>query len=80
MKNSPPLSKLSDAELQQRIDRFSRAMLDAEERLQKSGAIEDRCERDQAWISQKALLLEVRRRKRVREEQAANDSEGLGLA
>jgi len=76
MKNEPPLTRLSDAELQDRINRFSRQMLEADERFQKTGSVEDRAARDQAWIAQKALLLEQRRRKRVAEQQAANDFGG----
>lgn len=76
MKNDPPLPRLSDAELQARIDRFASQMLEADERFQRTQSIEDRSARDQAWIAQKALLTEKRRRRRIAEEAR----EGRGLA
>lgn len=68
MKNDPPLTRLSDAELQARIDRFASQMLQAEERFKRTGSIEDRAERDGAWIAQNKHLMEKRRRNRVAEE------------
>jgi hypothetical protein len=76
MKNSPPLSKLSDEELQARIDRFSRAMLEAQERFAASRTIEDRAARDGAWVAMKACLQERGRRRRIVERM----EQGRGLA
>ncbi len=79
-RNTPPLSRLPDEELLARIQRFGQQMLEAEERFKTSRAVEDRATRDQAWMAQKAHLLELRRRKRMAEQQAANDFDGRGLA
>jgi hypothetical protein len=65
MKHDPPLRRLSDAELQERIDRFGKQMLEANARFRQTHAIEDRSERDNAWITQKALLQERSRRRRI---------------
>lgn len=65
MKNNPPLRRLSDTELQERIDRFAKQMLEANDRFRKTRAIEDRSARDNAWINQKALLQERSRRRRI---------------
>lgn len=65
MKYDPPLRRLSDAELQERIDRFAKQMLEANARFRQTRAIEDRAARDNAWINQKALLQERSRRRRI---------------
>lgn len=65
MKDGPPLTTISDADLQARIDRFSRLMLEAQERYRRSDDIADRAERDRWWIAQKAVLTERARRRRV---------------
>lgn len=65
MKGGPPLPSLSDEELQARIERFARLMLDAQERFQRSKDIADRAERDRWWIAQKAVMTERARRRRV---------------
>ena len=68
MKNAIPLSTLSDRELQERIDRFSRQMLEADERFrQRAYALEDRAERDRCWIDRRSLMHERARRQRVGE-------------
>lgn len=74
-RNDPPLSRLTDSELQARIDRFGNQMIQADQRYQRTGAIEDRAERDQCWISQRGLLLERGRRRRL--VQAMEQGRGL---
>jgi hypothetical protein len=78
--NDPSLSRLADEELAARIQRFGQQMLEAEERFKTTRSIEDRAARDQAWIARKAHLLELRRRKDVAAQLAANDFDGRGLA
>lgn len=64
--NGEPLSRLTDAELQARIDRFAALMLEAEERYkQRPYALEDRVERDRCWIAHRQCLLERGRRARI---------------
>lgn len=64
MKNDPPLTRLTDAELQARIDRFAEAMLGAEVLFQLSGKVEFRVQRDSAWLARRGLLQERSRRQR----------------
>lgn len=64
--NTEPLSRLSDEELQARIERLSSQMLEADERYQQRPyALEDRSARDQAWLAVRALLHERARRRRI---------------
>lgn len=74
--NTAPLSRLSDGELLARIERFSRAMLEAQARFHNSKAIEDRAARDTAWIALKGHLKERGRRRRIVEAM----EKGAGLA
>lgn len=61
-----PLSRLSDGELEERIERFGRLMLEAHARfLRRPYALEDRAERDRWWLAHRAVLLERGRRKRT---------------
>lgn len=76
MPNDEPPFRLTEAELQARIDRFAAQMLSAEERFKKTGAIEDRAERDQCWIAQRKLLMERARRGEIVEKM----EKGQGLA
>jgi hypothetical protein len=74
--NTEPLSRIADGELQERISRFSREMLEAETRYKQSKSIEDRAERDRCWLAQKGLLHERARRRRIVEAM----EKGAGLA
>lgn len=72
-----PLSLLTDAELQARIERFSAQMLEAAARFeQRPFDIADRAERDRCWVAQRALLKERARRKGI----VKAMEEGRGLA
>lgn len=70
------LSAISDQELQARIDRFSRAMLEAQARFAESHTVEDRSARDSAWVAMKQHLKERGRRRRLVERM----EQGRGLA
>jgi hypothetical protein len=58
-----PLSLLTDAELQARIDRFAAQMLEADARFQRTGSIDDRAQRDRLWIAERSVLRERSRRR-----------------
>jgi hypothetical protein len=75
VKNDPPLPRLSDAQLQERIERFGNQLLQADARFQRTGSIDDRTERDQAWIAQRELLKERSRRRQI--VQAMEEGRGL---
>lgn len=66
MTAAEPLSRLSDGELEERIERFGRLMEEADQRFQaRPYALEDRAERDQWWLARRALLHERSRRQRI---------------
>jgi hypothetical protein len=74
--NIDPPSRLTDAELQARIERFSREMLEAHDRYRASASIADRAERDRCSLAQTQLLQERARRRGIVEAM----EKGAGLA
>lgn len=77
LKNDPPLNRLSDGELQERIERFGRLMLEAHARyLRRPYAVADRAECYRWWLEQKAVLHERARRRRI----VARMEQEMGLA
>lgn len=65
MTSDLPLSRISDDELQARIDRFAEAMLGADVLFHLSGKVEYRAQRDAAWVAKRRLLQERSRRQRL---------------
>lgn len=63
-----PLSRISDQELQARMDRFVDHAMNAEARFREFGDVEDHMESEQAWWAVRALSMEEARRRRLKEE------------
>jgi hypothetical protein len=68
MKNDAPLSRLTDAELEARIDRFVAIAAEAGERFAISGDPEDHITGEKHWLAARELSMESARRKQAREQ------------